>query len=192
MFRMCFAKSSFMTLWAGLRLSGRSSTWRSSICAKRLSVTSSPNRATTIWPDRASGVPDVPLLKRLCAISVGTARPRRILPPMDRRVLLDHLRRIRLVPGDRDAAQCDARRIARFLQQQGARRVIGIGSAFASDRRFTRRSDIDLAVEGLAPEKFFRVSGQAADMTGFALDIVPVETATDAMRQAIVREGVDL
>lgn len=70
--------------------------------------------------------------------------------------------------------------------------MIGIGSAFVPDRRFTRRSDLDLAVEGLPPEHFFRVSAHAADMTAFELDLIPVETAADYIRQAVRREGVDL
>ena len=70
--------------------------------------------------------------------------------------------------------------------------MVGIGSAFAPDRRFTLRSDIDLAVEGLPPERFFRASAQAADMTTFALDVVPVESASDYIRQAVRDEGVDL
>ncbi len=86
----------------------------------------------------------------------------------------------------------DALRIARFLRQRGASRVIGIGSAFVPVRRFTMRSDIDLAVEGLPPERFFRTSAQAADMTAFELDLIPVESATEYIRQAVRDEGVEL
>lgn len=70
--------------------------------------------------------------------------------------------------------------------------MVGIGSAFVRDRRFTTRSDIDLAVEGLPPQRFFRASAQAADMTAFALDVVPVESATDYIRQAVRDEGIEL
>ena len=70
--------------------------------------------------------------------------------------------------------------------------MIGIGSAFVPDRRFTRRSDIDLAVEGLPSERFFRASAQAADMTAFELDLIPVESTTDYIRQAVGDEGVEL
>lgn len=111
---------------------------------------------------------------------------------MDRRVFLDHVRRTHFAPGDRETALADARRITRFLRGHGARRVVGIGSAFVPDRRFTMRSDIDIAVEGVSPECFLRVSARAADMTAFKLDLVPIESATDYMRQAIHDEGVDL
>ena len=111
---------------------------------------------------------------------------------MDRRVFLEHIRRTHFAPGDRQTALADARRIARFLRQRGAKRVIGIGSAFVPDRRFTQRSDLDLAVEGLPPERFFRSFAQAADMTAFELDLVPLEAATDYLRQAVRDDGVDL
>ena len=116
----------------------------------------------------------------------------RILPAMDRSVFLAHIRRTRFTPADRATAQTDARRIAGFLRQEGASRVVGIGSTFVPRRRFTRRSDIDLVVEGLPPRRFFRASARAADMTAFELDLTPVESATDYMRQAVDDEGVDL
>ena len=111
---------------------------------------------------------------------------------VDRRLLLEHLRRTRFSSEGRERARSDARNIARFLYRQGARRVIGFGSAFTPSRRFTPRSDIDLAVEGLDSERFLPASSRAAAMTDFALDIVPLETATDFMRQSVQREGVVL
>ena len=111
---------------------------------------------------------------------------------MDHSVFLDHIRRSRFAPGDRGAAQADAHRIADSLRAAGATRVVGIGSAFVSSRRFTKRSDIDLVVEGLPPRRFFRASATAADMTAFALDLTPLESATDCMRRAVADEGVDL
>ena len=123
---------------------------------------------------------------------MGPLAPLRILPAMDRSVFLAHIRRTRFAPGDRQDAQADARRIAEFLREQGAGRVVGIGSTFVSSRRFTKRSDIDLMVEGLPPRRFFRVLAEAADMTAFELDLTPAESATDYMRQAVDDEGVDL
>ena len=76
--------------------------------------------------------------------------------------------------------------------QHGARRVVGIGSVFAPSRRFTSRSDIDLAVEGLRPECFFRVSAQAAALTDFSLDLIPIETASATFRRIIREGGVEL
>ena len=92
---------------------------------------------------------------------------------MKRSVLLDHLRATHLKSGDRELALSNARRIARFLRSSGARRVVGIGSAFDPARPFTRRSDIDLVVEGIAPRMFYSVSARAAAMTNFDLDVTP-------------------
>lgn len=111
---------------------------------------------------------------------------------MDHGVFLDHIRRTRFAAGNLEAARADARRIADFLRAEGATRIVGIGSAFVPDRRFTKRSDIDLVVEGLPPRRFFRILAGAADMTAFELDLTPAESATDYMRQAVDDEGVDL
>ena len=42
-----------------------------------------------------------------------------VFPPMDRQIFLDHIRHTRFAPGDKAAAQRDARRIARYLVGQG-------------------------------------------------------------------------
>ncbi len=111
---------------------------------------------------------------------------------MDRRVLLDHVRRTRLPPGRGARAKSDAQRIAAFLKRHGARRVVGIGSAFDPGRRFTWRSDIDIAVAGLRADRFFELSARAAELTDLPLDIIPIESATERMRKTILEEGVDL
>ena len=111
---------------------------------------------------------------------------------MDRRVLLGHIRRARLPPGRRARAQEDAHRIAAFLKEHGASRVLGVGSAFDPARRFTWRSDIDIAVAGLRADRFFELSARAADLTDLPLDVIPIESATEPMRQALLEKGVDL
>ena len=90
------------------------------------------------------------------------------------------------------AARADARRIAAFLRAEGAQRVIGFGSAFAPGRRFTPRSDLDVAVEGLPPERYFRALAQAQEMTRLPLDLLSLETALDYMRESVRKEGVPL
>ena len=56
---------------------------------------------------------------------------------MDRAGLLAHIRATHFESGDRDRAVADARRITRFLERSGARRVVGIGSAFDRTREET-------------------------------------------------------
>ena len=114
------------------------------------------------------------------------------MPPMDRADLLAHLRATHFESGDRERARSDARRIARFLVGEGARRVVGIGSAFDARRSFTHRSDIDLVVEGIDDRGVLRHFGTRAAMTGFRLDLTPLEAATPALRRVARKEGVEL
>ena len=53
---------------------------------------------------------------------------------MDRETLLNHIRATHFESGDRELALADARRIAAYLVEQGASRVVGIGSAFEPTR----------------------------------------------------------
>ena len=111
---------------------------------------------------------------------------------MDRETLLNHIRVTHFESGDRELALADARRIAAYLFEQGARRVVGIGSAFEPARPFTDRSDIDLVVEGIEPDRFFSVSAGAAAMTDFRLDLTALEVATTALRRVVSEDGVEL
>lgn len=111
---------------------------------------------------------------------------------MDREVLLEHLRRTRFSSAGRERARSDAGRIAAFLRNEGAQCVIGFGSAFAPDRRFKPTSDIDLAVEGLPASRYFSALAHAQDMTRFRVDIFPLESALDYLRESVQKEGVPL
>ena len=111
---------------------------------------------------------------------------------MDRAALLAHIRATHFESGDRDRAVADARRIARFLEQNGARGVVGIGSAFDLTRPFSHRSDIDLVVNGLPARRFFSVYAQAAAMTGYHLDLTAAETATPALLRTASEHGTRL
>ena len=111
---------------------------------------------------------------------------------MDRATLLKHLRVTHFESGDRAQALADARRIATYLVDQGAKRVVGVGSTFDTSRPFTDRSDIDLVVAGIAPRRFFAVSAGAAGLTDFTLDLTPLETTTSAFRQGLEQYGIDL
>ena len=111
---------------------------------------------------------------------------------MDRQALLRHIRATHFEAGDRPRARADAQRIAEMLRRQGAKRVFGIGSAFEDDRPFTRRSDLDLVVEGLPPALFFSAWAQAEKLATAVVDLKPLETATAAFRSALRERGVSL
>lgn len=86
-----------------------------------------------------------------------------------------------------------AQKAAQILREKfGARKVVVFGS-LAHDRWFTVWSDIDLAVWGIPHEQFYaavaEVTGLSAD---FKVDIIDSETCLPAIREILVREGVEL
>lgn len=78
----------------------------------------------------------------------------------------------------------------RLLKERfGARRVILFGS-LVGQGPWHEQSDIDLAVEGLAPEEFFPAYSACRDLLprGLELDLVPLEDAYPEMRARILGE----
>lgn len=85
-----------------------------------------------------------------------------------------------------------AQRLAQVLRDPyGATRVILCGSLARGD--FHTDSDIDLAVEGLAPELFFQAGAQLEREAGdIVVDLVPLESANPAYRERALCEGLVL
>ena len=65
------------------------------------------------------------------------------------------------------------RRATAVLRAAGAREVYVFGSAATGKLR--EDSDIDLAVSGLPPERFFEAMGKAEDALGLTLDLVDLD-----------------
>jgi len=90
-----------------------------------------------------------------------------------------------------ETARSVAQECARVLiEQYGARRVWLFGSL--AHRRFVHaRSDIDLAVEGLLPEKYFRALAVIWELlpSGLKLDLVPLEDARPDLVDIVREEG---
>ena len=86
------------------------------------------------------------------------------------------------------------RAAARLLKERfGARRVRAFGSL--PTPWFRERSDIDLAVEGVPPERLGEAEAALAELApDFRVDLVPLEALRDAPRllRRIEEEGVDL
>ena len=83
---------------------------------------------------------------------------------------------------------------ARLLKERfGARRVRAFGSL--PTPWFRERSDIDLAVKGVPPERLGEAEAALAELApDFRVDLVPLEALRDAPRllRRIEEEGVDL
>ncbi len=86
-----------------------------------------------------------------------------------------------------------AKRASLLLRQSyGAKRVVLFGS-LAKANAFRARSDIDLAVWGIAPDIFYSavaaVTGLSPD---FKIDLVEPDTCREAMRTYIQEHGIEI
>lgn len=91
-----------------------------------------------------------------------------------------------------DAAWRGAREIAeRLVIQHGAKRVILFGSV-ARKRRVRRESDIDLAVEGMPLDNFYKIVGDLRASDGRQVDLVRYEALRESFKKVITAEGVEL
>ena len=79
---------------------------------------------------------------------------------------------------------------ARVLRGQGAREVYLFGSTATG--RLRDGSDIDLAIAGLPPERFFRAMGLAADLLDRPLSLVDLDEDTPFTRYLRAEGGLQL
>ncbi|MDH7579129.1 MAG: nucleotidyltransferase domain-containing protein [Bacillota bacterium] len=86
-----------------------------------------------------------------------------------------------------------AKRAAQILYQKyGAARVAVFGS-LTDPARYTKWSDIDLAVWGIPDDLFYKaVAGVISMNPDFRIDVVDPEDCSDSLRKAIEKEGVTL
>ncbi|MCL5102733.1 MAG: nucleotidyltransferase domain-containing protein [Armatimonadetes bacterium] len=82
--------------------------------------------------------------------------------------------------------QVDIQTAARILQEAGATEVFVFGSAAHGELR--PDSDIDLAVRGLAPEKFFRAMSEVTFAVSRPLDLVDLDES-NPFTEYLVEEG---
>ena len=87
------------------------------------------------------------------------------------------------------AARKTARAITDFLvKTHHAKRVVLIGSLL-DERRFDIHSDIDLCVEGIPPDSYFRAVGESLlQASPFDVDLIPLERTGERMNMH-VKEG---
>jgi predicted nucleotidyltransferase len=85
------------------------------------------------------------------------------------------------------------RRAAAMLKERfGVRRVVLFGS-LADEEWFQEDSDVDIAVEGLAPKDYWDAWELLEDVIRERLvDLVEIESAGVGLRQAIERYGIEL
>lgn len=90
----------------------------------------------------------------------------------------------------------EARKVTGVLREKyGAKRVVLFGSLAKYLRgagEFTERSDIDLAVEGLPKEEYFRVLSEINRLSEFEVDLIDLEGCPAFLRNLIEREGMEI
>lgn len=80
---------------------------------------------------------------------------------------------------------------ARFLREQGARKVWLFGS-LAKGRRPTVHSDFDFAVEGLPGDRLFGSVGHLLQVLPRPVDVVELEDCNSLLREQILEHGIIL
>jgi uncharacterized protein len=84
-----------------------------------------------------------------------------------------------------------ARRAEKLLRDEfEVERVVVFGSLAWG--RFRRGSDVDLAVEGLPPERFFRADARLAWELPLPIDLKLLEDCPATLRRRIEEEGVEV
>ncbi|KAF2959869.1 DNA polymerase subunit beta [Thermotoga sp. 38H-to] len=90
----------------------------------------------------------------------------------------------------------EAKRVAEVLRERyGVRRVVLFDSLAKYLRRtgkFTERADIDLAVEGLLKEKYFKVLSEINRLSEFEIDLSDLEGCPEFLKRLIEREGIEI
>jgi predicted nucleotidyltransferase len=87
-----------------------------------------------------------------------------------------------------EALQC-ARKLAGMLVERFGAKKVGLFGSVIHKTRFDKDSDIDIAVEGITPEKYFRAAAECQS-AGFPVDLVDVATTTQLMKERISRGTV--
>jgi hypothetical protein len=84
------------------------------------------------------------------------------------------------------AVSIDAERLraaAALLFDMGASEVFVFGSAARNELR--PQSDVDIAVKGLPPARFFAAASQAADALGRPVDLMDLDDPTPTVRYVV-------
>ena len=103
----------------------------------------------------------------------------------------DRLRAARVAGarGQAEAARQALPRLSQECRAWGATRVVLFGSLARADRP---ARDVDLAVEGVPPVRFFDLYGALLALCPLSLDLVDLDDCPQALRAAIARDGVEL
>ena len=98
------------------------------------------------------------------------------------------MRRLSIIQGVSRAIQSDIDKAADILKSAGCVECYIFGSV--SDGRVEESSDIDIAIRGLPPERFFYVYGQLALQISREIDLVDLDDGTRFSQKLRRREAM--
>ena len=78
--------------------------------------------------------------------------------------------------------------IIKILEKYNVEKIILFGS-ICDREHFTKRSDIDIAVIGLADRLFFKAYGELMMKVDFEIDLKPFERLDQLMKERIIENG---
>lgn len=86
-----------------------------------------------------------------------------------------------------------ARKAAKLLRTQFQAKRVAVFGSLLHEARFTRWSDIDIAVWGIPADQTFRAIGAVMDLdSSVELNLVDVNTCSPSLLRAIEQEAVDV
>ena len=86
-----------------------------------------------------------------------------------------------------------AHKAAQILKKQFAARKVLLFGSLLDVQRMHFHSDIDLAVWGLAEERYYQAVAKLQDLNpDFSIDLVQIESAPPSLRSAIIKTGIEL
>jgi predicted nucleotidyltransferase len=92
------------------------------------------------------------------------------------------------------AAFATARQLARILSEEYQVSEVWLAGSLAGYlqgyRSFDEHSDIDLAVRGLAPEKYYSALAHLNEVSPREVDLIDLDTCPDSLRRAVCERGV--
>lgn len=90
-----------------------------------------------------------------------------------------------------EQARAEIRKLAAELRQRFVFRFLYLIGSLAKGR-FSSRSDIDLVIQGLAAEHFFKVYAFLLKESCYSIDLKPYEDPSPDEQSRIVQEGISI
>ena len=91
-----------------------------------------------------------------------------------------------------DRAYAEARQLAQQLANEyDVKRILLFGSV-ARRRPLRSNSDVDLAVEGMTTDVYYKIVGDLQTESGRAVDLIRIENLRPAMKRIVLSEGIIL